>query len=202
MLEKKKCIWHSIRRERKSSRVTETTEKRSRQASKERRSSLSSINWPLLNFNKPSKDRFQEMPRVLHLRWKYFTLSLKQRNRTAGKEPELAHFFFFWGTTGKRKEGGQALLHQDCGKNAPTSQSPLWWQFWVWLMSPPVLLALLPPGLLHSFNFHSESESASSVKKAPKCCGGNKREMQILVLPGRQEIWTVSTEMSQRAAEM
>lgn len=94
MLEKKKCIWHSIRRERKSSRVTETTEKRSRQASKERRSSLSSINWPLLNFNKPSKDRFQEMPRVLHLRWKYFTLSLKQRNRTAGKEPELAHFFF------------------------------------------------------------------------------------------------------------
>lgn len=78
-------------------------EPKTRKACQQRKKNFSfKYNWSLLNFNKPSKDRFLEMPRVLHLTWKYFTLSLEQRNRTPGREPEFAHFFR--GTAGKRKE--------------------------------------------------------------------------------------------------
>lgn len=193
-LSKEGWIWHSTGR-------AGRTKWGCRKARQQRKKNSSfKYNWSLLNFNKPSKDRFLEMPRVLHLTWKYFTLSLEQRNRTPGREPEFAHFF----SRHHRKEKREAKpFHiQPVERMRPTSQSPHWWQLWVWLMSPPMLLALLPSGLLHSFNFHPKSGSASSVKKAPKCYGGNRGEMQILVLLGWQEIWTVSTEMPPKAAEM
>lgn len=41
---------------------------KTRKARQQRKKNFSfKYNWSLLNFNKPSKDRFLEMPRVLHL---------------------------------------------------------------------------------------------------------------------------------------
>lgn len=42
-------------------------EPKTRKARQQRKKNSFKYNWSLLNFNKPSKDRFLEMPRVLHL---------------------------------------------------------------------------------------------------------------------------------------
>lgn len=141
------------------------------------------------------------MSEVLHLIWKYFTLFLKQRITPLARSQSL---HIFWGTTGKEKRRKEAststfALGEEC---APLPRVLIRGSSGSWLMSPALLLALLPALLRYSFNFHPKSGSASSAKKAQRWCEGNKREMQILVLPDQQEIWTVSTEMAQRAVEM
>lgn len=129
----------------------------------------SSINGPLLTFNKPSKDRFLEMSEALHLMWKYFTLSL---NKEITPWQVARACTFFWGTTKikeKRRKKQSTSTFTPGVRMCLTSQSANQWHFWILINE-----AFQDPGFachtwFSSVNFHPKSESAFSVKKAQKC---------------------------------
>jgi hypothetical protein len=62
------------------------------------------------------------------------------------------------------------------------------WQFWVLINESSHTPGLSAPSAAPQFQFSPQIWKCLLSEESPGMIGGNKREMQILVLPGLQEI--------------